>query len=461
MRILSRYILREHLGPFVFSLAVLTFLFLMQHLIEILDLVIGKGLQVDVVVELFILNLAWMVALTVPMAVLVAVLMAFGRLSHDGEVTALRASGVSVIRLLFPVLLAGIVVAAGLVYFNDRILPEFNYRAKTLMMDIRVKRPALALRAGVFVESVPGYTLYLENVDPSSSRVEGITIVQYLNFAPPNPPRVIRAEWGLMWFDEDGETLNLDLRNGTITEIRKGESRVQDFRKFKTFLVIEGTKLQRSQSSVRGDRELSIADMRARVAQRDSSAARNTQDLATMPAPFIDRVVRGNAVELPDRGRALRTRERVVAAHKALLSRLESRERNRSFFLRQASKYRVEIHKKFSIPFACIAFILIGVPLGVMIRRGGAVLSFGIALAFFLLYWASLILGEDLADRRLMAPWISMWLPNILVTAGGILLLIRGVHEQRFIQWERLALRIPGPLGRRLAARISSEKGPQ
>jgi lipopolysaccharide export system permease protein len=454
VRILTRYILKEHLGPFVFSMAVLTFLFLMQHLIEILELVIGKGLQVSVVIELFILNLAWMIALTVPMAVLVAVLMAFGRLSHDGEITALRASGISAYRLLVPVLIASVLIAACLVYFNDRILPEFNYRAKTLTMDIRVKRPTLALRAGVFVESIPGYTIHLDRVDPFSSRVEGVTIVQYLNFAAPNPPRVIRAEWGTMQFDEAGETLDLDLRSGTITEIHAGESRVQDFSKFKTFLVVEGTTLERSESGVRGDRELSIADMKLRVADRDSQATLRANELVSMPATFVSRIVGGEAIDLPDRGRGLRARGRTLAAHKALIQHLESRERSMGFYLRQASRYRVEIYKKWSIPFACIAFVLIGVPLGVMVRRSGAVLGFGIALSFFLLYWSCLILGEDLADRRIVEPWLAMWLPNILVTSAGILMLLRGVYVRRVIRWDLLAGKIPGKVGNRLAARI-------
>jgi lipopolysaccharide export system permease protein len=243
VRILSRYIVREQPAPFLLSLAILTFLFLMDYLIEILDLIIGKGLEVQVVVELFIYNIAWMVALTVPMAVLVAVLMAFGRLSQDGEITAMKASGVSIIRISIPVLLLGAVVAVALVRFNDRVLPEFNYRAKTLTSNIRMKRPSLALRPGVFVEGVQGYTLYLDEIDPLSSRVDGVTILQHADFAPPNPPRIIQAEWGLMSFDEKGETINLDLRDGTITEVRHGQTRIHQFGRLMTFLTVQGTQL--------------------------------------------------------------------------------------------------------------------------------------------------------------------------------------------------------------------------
>jgi lipopolysaccharide export system permease protein len=457
MRTLSRYVLKEHLGPFVFSLAVLTFLFLMQNLIEVLDMVIGKGVQVEIVLELFFLNIAWMVALTVPMAVLVAVLMAFGRLSQDGEITALRASGQSPTRLLTPVLVAGVLIAAGLVYFNDRILPEFNYRLKNLTADINALRPALTLRPGVFLETVDGYTIHLDEVDPVTSHVRGVTIIQYLDFTPPDPPRVIRADRGVMSLNQAEETLDLDLFDGTITEIRQGQSRIQSFAEMKTFMSVTGTLLQRRETGVRGDRELSIVDMKARAASRDTTRAVYARQLIEQPVPFLERVVEGRPIDLVDAGQSLRTEGRVLTAHRALQARLETAERQRDFYLRQHNRYWVEIHKKWSIPFACIAFVLIGIPLGVMSRRGGAVLSFGIALLFFVIYWVSLILGEDLADRNLMAPWFGMWLPNILVAGAGIYLLVSSVREQRFIHWEILARLVPGRLGRRLADQFSQE----
>jgi lipopolysaccharide export system permease protein len=146
----------------------------------------------------------------------------------------------------------------------------------------------------------------------------------------------------------------------------------------------------------------------------------------------------------------------VLAAHKTLLNQLRSADRNVTFFRGQSNRYLVEIHKKYSIPFACVAFVLIGIPLGIMARRGGAIIGFGFALIFFLLYWIFLILGEDLADRTLLDPWLAMWLPNILVTAAGIFLLFLGVYHQTFIQWQVLASKIPGRLGQRLAERIAA-----
>lgn len=455
MKILYRYIIREHLGPFVLALAILTFLFLMNELIDILDMVIGKGLDVPIVLELLLYNVAWMLALTVPGAVLVSVIMSFGRLSADGEITALRSSGVSHLKFLVPVLIPAALICAFQVYFNDQILPEFNYRTKTLTSSIQMKQPALALEPGVFIESLNGYTLFMEEVNPETSRVDNVTIVQYLNFSPPDPPRIIRASWGHISIDEiEGDNLNLDLRDGTITEIHDGQTRIQQFDVLKTFINAAGLQLQRVDTGVRGDRELPIKDMRARAATRDSSSMRAAARLGELTNPFIRRVVRGEAVDLPDRGRSLQVSGRVLSAHKALVEHLKSAEQQRVYYVKQRNRYLVEIHKKWAIPFACIAFVLIGIPIGVMTRSGGMVSGFGYALLFYLIYWIFLIAGEDLGDRNLIAPWLGMWLPNMLIGSIGIFLLLRGRRRQTVIHWSEIARRIPGRPGSWLAERF-------
>ncbi|HAO99624.1 MAG TPA: YjgP/YjgQ family permease, partial [Fibrobacteres bacterium] len=122
--VLTRYILREHIAPFCYALFVITFLFLVDFLIRILSSILSKGLEWRVVLEIILLNLAWMLALSIPMAVLVSALMAFGRLSADNEFTALRALGISPLRALLPVLTVAGILCVGLFWFNDRVLPE-------------------------------------------------------------------------------------------------------------------------------------------------------------------------------------------------------------------------------------------------------------------------------------------------------------------------------------------------
>jgi lipopolysaccharide export system permease protein len=170
--------------------------------------------------------------------------------------------------------------------------------------------------------------------------------------------------------------------------------------------------------------------------------------------PFIDRVVRGQAVALPDRGRSLQVPSRVMSAHRALVEHLKSAEQQRLYYLKHRNRYLVEIHKKWAIPFACLAFVLIGLPLGVMTRSSGMVAGFGYALLFYIIYWIFLIAGEDLGDRNLIAPWLGMWLPNIIIGVIGVILLLRGRRRQTVIRWDEIARRIPGRPGDWLAERL-------
>src|SRR5699024_3528424 len=138
---LQRDVLKRHLGPFVFCFITLMFLLLMQFLILYIDKLIGKGLPADVIIKLIITNLAYMVVLAVPMAVLVATLMAFGKFTELNELTALRAAGVNPIHAMSPVLVVGFILSLVMFWFANDILPNANQRARSLFLDIRMKKP--------------------------------------------------------------------------------------------------------------------------------------------------------------------------------------------------------------------------------------------------------------------------------------------------------------------------------
>src|SRR2546423_659533 len=175
------YILRAHIGPFLLAFTVIMFVFLLQFLMRFIDKIVGKGLDIWTIVKLITLNLAWMVVLAMPMAALVASLMAFGSLSASNEMTAMKASGVSFMRMLFPVLLLGIALAYGDLVFNNDILPDANHAAKDLMSDIQRKKPTFVIRAGEFSDegSLPGYSILAKKTLENSSDLECVTIYDH------------------------------------------------------------------------------------------------------------------------------------------------------------------------------------------------------------------------------------------------------------------------------------------
>ncbi|HEV8398502.1 MAG TPA: LptF/LptG family permease, partial [Gemmatimonadales bacterium] len=177
VRILSRYILKQHLPPLAFALAALTCAMLVNQVAKQFGNLVGRGLAWGVILEVFALTVPFIVAMTLPMAVLVAVLYAFSHLAADNEITAMKASGVSVGRLLVPVLGGATLVGAIALAWNDQVLPRSNHRLKTLLTDITRKRPTFQLKEQVINEVVSGqFFLRAARIDPASNKLKDVTI---------------------------------------------------------------------------------------------------------------------------------------------------------------------------------------------------------------------------------------------------------------------------------------------
>ena len=164
MFILWRYIIKEHINPFFFSISVISLVFLLNLVFRELGRILSRGLSFGLILEFFFLNMAWIIALAVPMAVLVATVMAFGRLSGDSEIIAMKAGGVSILHIIFPVFVASILLNFFLIWFNNNVLPDFNHRTRLLATDIARKRPTINLEAGVLYRDLPNYNLMVQKI---------------------------------------------------------------------------------------------------------------------------------------------------------------------------------------------------------------------------------------------------------------------------------------------------------
>ena len=165
MRLLSRYFVREMVLPFILSLLMITFILFINFLLRAIDRFLGKGLDVLTILEYLFLNLAWIIALAVPMAILLATLMTFGRLSEDNEINAMRASGIGFLTIIRAPLMFGITVALLLIYFNNYILPDMNFHARLLSGDIYRKRPGMNIEPGIFIDDLPDYSMIVGGKD--------------------------------------------------------------------------------------------------------------------------------------------------------------------------------------------------------------------------------------------------------------------------------------------------------
>ncbi len=438
MKILTRYILREHIAPFFFAFFTITFLLVIDYVPKITDHVIDKDLSVWVALELLGLNLAWMLALSIPMAVLVACLMAFGRMTADFEITAIKASGVNMIRIIFPLLVAGAVLTFGMVEFNDKILPDLNKRARELWGDISAMRPTLVFKSGVFISDIPGYLVLIDHIDHKTSRVDGVRITDTRDN---NKPRIIVAKYGYLKMTDNNKNMQFTLYDGEIHSLDVSDAsnyRRVDFDKQIINVSEAGSELQRTDSDYRGDREMSIKDMQKRVGEAYNQIDPFRTRIYESYVQRIDYLFTDSALSPPKDTVTDSVAYAQVKTNAATFARQVERNKQQIVSQEQTvDKYMSEIYKKYSIPGAIIAFILIGAPLGVMSRRKGMGIAIAISIILFVIYWVFLIGGEDLADRGLLSPFWAMWSANFLIGGVGLYLLYIVVTEKPLFSYFR------------------------
>jgi lipopolysaccharide export system permease protein len=421
-------------APFVASLGLLMFILLMQFLMRHMKDLIGKGLSLVVILEIIAYNLSYMLVLAVPMSVLVATLIVFGRLSESGYYRVVKASGISLVQLVRPIWIVAALVAVSMAYFNNQILPESNYRAKALWYDIRASRPAFALEPGVFYEGIDGYSIRASEIDPLANRLSGITVFDH---SDDQPGRVtISARGGRLETVAGGMVINLILEDGEMHRyVDKEDEETYErlrFGEYKIPLDLRDVAFARSDltSTTRSDRTTRSTEMARLVRDLEEDVERKQTKTAEILLGVEDqewpKAVVDTTVAAPDSADSLMTRlqllESVTPAIREHRGEVQELVSATVWATRRANRFRVEIHKKFSIAFACLVFVLIGIPLGLRVRRGGIGVVSAMSIGIFVIYWVSLVQGEKLADRGFLDPWFGMWAANVIIGTAALVL---------------------------------------
>jgi lipopolysaccharide export system permease protein len=465
VKIIGRYVLKEHVGPFVFASTALTSLMLLQYIAKKFGDLVGRGLPASVIAEFMALSVPFTVAMTMPMAVLVAVLYAFSRLAAENEMTALKASGVAMRSVLAPVLLGGFAMSLVMLAFNDQVLPRANHRLAVLQLDIFRTKPTFALREQVINEVKPGQ-LYLRagDLDEGSSHMKDVVIY---DLSDPLRRRTIIADSGNL--TSNRADLDLTLYHGVMMEVpnnkpaqltrlfyKKDRLRVKN--------VFSSYQESRSGTVSKGDREMSICEMNRELARGDYQVKQTDYEIAMVqyeraggkgkkPQPpvsakggGISKVycqllslvkVKAAAAQAPPAATRTDTTQKratppaaarnlvkqpIYESEMAYQARLQEADFRRKEAVRERNRYDVEIQKKFSLAATCVIFVLVGAPIALRFPRGGVGLVIGVSFAIFGLYYVGLIGGETLADKGFLRPWVAMWAANIILLSIGIAL---------------------------------------
>ena len=417
------YIIKEHLAPFLLCMFAMMFVLLAQYLIKHIDKFLGKGLDIMILIEMIYYSMAAVIALAVPMAILVCTLMAFGRLSSDNEITAMKSSGIQYHSLIFPPLILSVLVAVTMIYFNNWILPDMNYNSKKLLSEISTKNLEIIFEPKQLNSQVDGFSIYFDSIDDDTFK--DVTINETEKYSD-KIIKTIVSEKAYTVDSFDPNNIIILLENGTLYQ-DLDENKFQTI-EFKTNQIkMNLSEFSFSNNQRRGDRELdfqAIQDTmdwhRSLINDSQDRIKRHIKRIdpyatVTYPYNFLSNYY------LEHRKLTAVPRNKDLENYYNNTQDAIDKEKKRiEGFNKQIDKFLVEMHKKFSLPIACIVFILVGAPLGVTTRKGKFSINIAISLTFFLIYWAFLIAGENFADRGSINPALAMWLPNIILLIVGI-----------------------------------------
>jgi lipopolysaccharide export system permease protein len=463
--------------PLFFGVATVVFLFLMQFMMSNLGHLVGKGLGFATIFKAIALSLPFMLILAVPMGFLFSMLMGFGSMSSHQEITVIKSSGVSLFRMMRPVLLMGLFLTGFLFWFNNNILPETNHQQKVLMSDLKRQKPTMIFEEGQFTSEIDGFSILTQRIDTATNKMYDITIYDYRRSMRRS---IINADSGTIKLNDNMDQFIIDLDHGELHSFNLNDtSRYQkiNFGNYKVYLTAYGFGNMRSsvESVSRGQREMNLTMMYGVVSKTDSLRAIAINRIDVELEKHLDLILTGKIKRETEVERQIRDKRRNIsdsmrtsgAKRRTILadnltgktklsakpsSKIQSMDRRsredlaakRIKFLssrisgdysrvnqydKTIREYKAEIHKKYAIPFACLMFVFVGCPLGIMSRKGNFGFAAGMSLVFYVIYWACLINGEDFADKGLVDPWLGMWMGDIVIGFLGLLLTIRVNYE--------------------------------
>ncbi|MCB5248704.1 MAG: LptF/LptG family permease [Candidatus Cloacimonadales bacterium] len=424
--ILKRYILKEHISPFLISLLVVTFVLLIDRIIDLMNLIIEKQLPLGIVLEVFGLSLPYMLALSIPMAVLVATILAFGRMSVDREIIAVKSSGVNIYSMLTLLIIAAVLLTGLMVYFNHWFLPNTNHKLKNLMLKVAYYKPMTIIEAGEY-NYLLDYTVWCgENTE------EELRDVIIYDRSESRFPRTIYAESGNVIQMNNGNALRITLLNGQMqkrNEQEAGKYQTTIFAKYVINVKDLGNRTDMAETGYRSDREMTYEQLTGTLKDRKKELSEKMEELKKLESRIAAGTITADPYASQTEQRRLHSMKQVA------LNRIQELEAN-------IRALEVEYHKKFALSFAIIIFIMIGVPLGLMTRTSGIGMAFSVSSVIFLIYYVALNMGEQLADKGSFNPFFSMWFSNIIFFVLALLLIWGSIREKRLFDTQVLLWRL-------------------
>lgn len=473
MKKIDRFMLRSFIGPLVLTFFIVLIVFILQFLWMYVDELAGKGLELKVIAELLFQFSLTFVPLSLPLAILLASLMTFGNLGEFMELTALKSSGIPLQRIMMPLFIMVAFLSIGSFLFADYVLPLANRKARTLLWDIRRKRPELNIQAGTFYNGIDGFSIKITDKDPETNRLDRVYIYDHRNGT--GNSSVIYADSGYMSITPDESGMILKLFNGYSYNDLEEKNVPADKKKYpfrrdrfsEQTMVVEltgfglnrsGVDLFRSNYAMLNTRELGffVDSLGTRFENRTESYYDdfNRTKLFTNSGygGYVNRpgdtvashiTEKFNSIAIFD---TLSQVDKITSINRALNSAREGiafiTEKNESLLneAKNLKKYEAELFKKFTLPLACLVFFFIGAPLGAIIRKGGLGTPAVISVLFFVVYYVISLTGEKFAKELIISVPLGMFASTIVLLPIGIFLTYKATTDAAIMNSETYIL---------------------
>jgi lipopolysaccharide export system permease protein len=371
---INRYILREISFPFFMILLILTFVLLMGRILQLMDLMINKGVSLVAIAKLISYLMPSFFIITIPISFLIAILIGLGRLSSDNEITIMKSSGISLFQLLRPVAAASLLTFFVTALMGFFLVPQGNFATKTLLFEIAKKKASIGIKEKVFNNDFAGLVLYAGNIPAHGNYMENLFIS---DSRISDEPITIIAKKGYLVSNPESMRVTLRLENGS------SHTMDSDFRVFK--------KMDFTTYNI-------SLDVSAPIARKKSALEKDEKEMT------VTELIRAMSDQ-----KVKEKRRREIA---------------------------IELHNKFTIPFSCLIFCILGIPLGIVKERAGKSRGFVIGLVVVVIYYVLQLGGASLAETGRISPIIGSWAPNVILGTIGIIMFNMAAQERPVLPFE-------------------------
>lgn len=486
---LYTFMLQTFLPLFLMTFGICLFIVLMQFIWRYIDDMVGKGLSIGVLAELFFYAALFMLPMALPLAILLASLMTFGNLGERLELLAMKSAGISLLKIMRPVMIFLIFVSIGAFYFQNYAMPVVQVKLYTLLYSMRQKSPELDIPEGVFYKEITGFNVYVKKKNPQTGLLSDLMIYDYSEGF--NNARVIVADSGRLKTSEDKLFLVLSLFNGESFENLKSQEKQS---RKTTAVPYRRESFQTKDILIEFDANFNMTDesfMQNQFVGKNLASLQHSIDSMSLRLDSIKAI---NAKGIYETSYRKSLRMEVAATESAdtlyspvvinfdslyqaqspgrkvtLLNKAKQLAEGvrTDYYFRAANmgdegykvrRHLTEWHKKFTLSFACLIFFFIGAPLGAIIRKGGLGVPVIISVLLFIFYYIIDNMGYKMARDGVWAAWEGMWLSSAVLTPLGMFLTYKAVNDSVILNADTYLNGLKNLVGKRQGRKIERKE---